>query len=561
MFIRVNKTPNSPRKSIQICETYRKEGKVKQRIVHYVGIALDEREEQKLKDYAQELIVKITAQRSEQAAQSSLFPFKEEEVISSVRAKKGRPKRKNIEDVLPPSQVHLDDVVEESRIIEGVHEVGGCVFDDLYGDLLSNNKRQYELMKDVVLSRLVSPSSKHRAQQQLEKRFGKPHSLDRIYRMMDKIYPKIDDIKRLTFSKTQALFPESIDLLLFDVTTLYFESTEVDELRNFGYSKDHRFNTTRVVLALATNQEGLPVGYELFEGNRAEVTTLIAAIKSWRELFNIDSVCFVGDRAMFTKENMALLEKHDCHYIIAAKLKNLPKETKEQLLSEAYYRPTVLNHHFSWIGDFDYEGKRLIVSYKTKRALKDRKDREQILKKIEKVIGKKGNPSQLITNTRVKKFITKDKEATITLDEEKIKAASRWDGLHGIITNIADEKAEALIARYARLWVIEESFRVNKHTLKMRPIFHWKPERIHAHIALCYMTFSVLRHLQYQANLTQKISIDTILDELLNVQASIHIHKKTKDRYRVPGYFTNNARKIYKAFGIKRNLDATVYFP
>ena len=76
MFIRVNKTPNSPRKSIQICETYRKEGKVKQRIVHYVGIALDEREEQKLKDYAQELIVKITAQRSEQAAQSSLFPFK-----------------------------------------------------------------------------------------------------------------------------------------------------------------------------------------------------------------------------------------------------------------------------------------------------------------------------------------------------------------------------------------------------------------------------------------------------------------------------------------------------
>ena len=73
------------------------------------------------------------------------------------------------------------------------------------------------------------------------------------------------------------------------------------------------------------------------------------------------------------------------------------------------------------------------------------------------------------------------------------------------------------------------------------------------------MTFSVLRHLQYRVNLTQKISIDEILDELLNVQASIYIHKKTKDRYRVPGSFSNNARKIYKTFNLERSLDATVY--
>ena len=81
MFIRVNKTPNSPRKSIQICETYRKDGKVKQRIVHYVGIALDDAEEQKLKNYAQELIVKITAQRNAQAAQQSLFPLSDVNLV------------------------------------------------------------------------------------------------------------------------------------------------------------------------------------------------------------------------------------------------------------------------------------------------------------------------------------------------------------------------------------------------------------------------------------------------------------------------------------------------
>lgn len=560
MFIRVNKTPNSPRKSIQIYETYRKDGKVKQRIVHYVGIALDAREEQKLKDYAQELIAKITAQRKEAAVQQSLFPLSEEEALTGARAKTGRPRRKKIEDILPTSQVHIEDIVEESRIIEGVHDIGGLMFDEIYHGLFSS-KRLVQMTKDIVLSRLVMPCSKHRSQQQLEKHFGKIHSLDSIYRLMDKIFSKIDLIKQLTFAKTQSLFPEKIDLLLFDVTTLYFESTNVDELRNFGYSKDHRFNTSQVVLALATNQDGLPIGYELFEGNRAEVTTLLAAIESWRKLFSIDSVCFVGDRAMFTKSNMALLEQHHCHYIIAAKLKKLPKPLQEEIFNDENYRPSVMGNAFGWLGEFGYEGSRLVVSYKSKRAQKDRKERQQVLNKIEKIIGKKGNPHKLITNAGVKKFVTKDESAVVNLDQDKIEEAEQWDGLHGIITNITDDTAESLLARYSRLWVIEESFRVNKHTLQMRPIFHFKPERIHAHIAICYMTFSVLRHIQYRVNLTQKISMDTILDELLNVQASIHIHKRTKDRYRLPGYFSNEARKIYKAFGLERSLDASIYLP
>ena len=136
-----------------------------------------------------------------------------------------------------------------------------------------------------------------------------------------------------------------------------------------------------------------------------------------------------------------------------------------------------------------------------------------------------------------------------------------WDGLHGIITNIKGEAAENLIARYARLWIIEESFRINKHLLKMRPIFHWKQERIHAHIAMCYMTFAILRHLQYRVSLTQKISHETIIEELMNVQASIHIHKRTKDLYRVSGYFSHIARKIYKTLDITRSEDAEIYLP
>lgn len=561
MFIRVKTTPNSPRRSIQICENYRKDGKVKQRIVHYVGIARDDDEEQKLKDYAKELIVKITLERQEHAAQASLLPISETDITTyQAKRKPGRPKRKKIEDILPPSQVSLEDIKEELRIVEGVHDIAGKMFDEMYEGLLDSKRDQMRL-RDVVLSRLVFPCSKRGTQKKLAKHFGKVHDLNLIYKMMDKLFPKIDQVKKRTFQNTQALFPDKIDLLLFDVTTLYFESVEVDELRNFGYSKDHRFNTTQVVLALATNQDGLPVGYELFEGNRAEVTTLIAAIESWKKLFQIDSVCFVGDRAMFTKKNIELLESHHYHYIIAAKLKKLPKVLQEQLFQEQYYRPTILGKDFGWVGEFKYDGSRLVVSYKSKRALKDQKDRQRVLDKVKKCIGKKSkaNPNNLITNQGVKQFVTRDENASISVDDDKVAAAQAWDGLHGIITNIQNDSPTSLLARYAQLWVIEESFRVNKHTLQMRPIFHWVPPRIHAHIAICYMTFSVLRHLQYRVNLTQKISVNDILDELLNVQASIYVHKKTKDYYRMPGYLSNQARKIYKTFGLTRSLDASIY--
>ena len=560
MYIRINKTPNSPRKSVQIVESIRQGDKVRQKIVRYVGIATDDAEEQKLRDLANEIIVKITAQREKEAAQKSLFHTLESEISDHKKNKIGRPVRKKIEDILPPSQVTLDDIIEEKRITEGVHDIAGTMFDEMYHSLFKTN-RTYHLLRDVVLSRLVYPASKKRTQEKLSQHFDKQHSLDMIYRMMDKLFPKIDQIKQNTFEKTKSLFPEKVDLILFDVTTLYFESIEVDELRNYGYSKDHRFNTTQVVLALATNQDGLPIGYELFEGNKAEVSTLAAAIESWRKLFKIDSVCFVGDRAMFSKKNIELLESLKYHYIIAAKLKSLPNTLKTEILNEEHYQPTILNNEFAWMGEFEYQGQRLITSYKSRRAIKDLKDRQRVLDKVKKTIGKQSNPKKLITNQGVKKLVTVNNDATVSLDKNKIEDAAQWDGLHGIITNIKNDSPQSLILRYARLWIIEESFRINKYTLEMRPIFHWAPTRIHAHIAICYMTFSVLRHLQYRINLTQKISIDNILDELLNVQATIFIHKKTKDRYRVPGSYSNNARKIYKVFDLERSLDAIVYLP
>lgn len=562
MFVRVNATPNSPRKSIQIVESRRKGDKVSQKIIRYVGIAMDDREEQKLRDLAIEIIAKMEQERKEQAVQQDLFSNVSEDEINKVLKKAaGRPKRRKIEDILPTSQVTLDDIIEKARIIEGVHEVAGKVYDDLYSNIFKS-KKQNTILKDLVLARLANPCSKYKSQKMLTEQFNIVHDLDAIYRVMDKVYENIGHIKQITFQRTKNLFPDGIDLLLFDVTTLYFESTTTDEIRAFRYSKDHRFNTTQLVLALATNSDGLPIGYELFEGNKAEVTTLIDSIKSWEGLFNIGSVCFVGDRAMMSKKNLELLEANNYKYIIAAKLRSLPKGLKADVLDKETYNISGTEAEPALIKEFLHENRRLIVSYKKKRALKDAKDRDAIVAKINKRLSGNGDTKKVITNNGVKKYTTTTNSTTV-LDDSKIMADAEWDGLHGVITNITDpqQSLESIIARYCGLWKIEESFRINKHTLRMRPVFHFKPERIKAHIAICYMAFSTLRNLEYQVSLRQKVSVEKILHELFNVQSSIHMHKITKDLYRVPGVFSNTAQKIYKALDIERSVDASIYLP
>jgi transposase len=149
----------------------------------------------------------------------------------------------------------------------------------------------------------------------------------------------------------------------------------------------------------------------------------------------------------------------------------------------------------------------------------------------------------------------------IILDQAKIDADAAWDGMHGVITNIRDCEPETILAKYKRLWVIEQAFRINKHNLKMRPIFHYKKERIESHIALCYMSFAILKHLQYRVSLTQKISVEDIIETLLDTQSSIHIHKVTKDRYRIPGHVSHKISKIYKALGMTRSQNAEIYLP
>jgi transposase len=359
-------------------------------------------------------------------------------------------------------------------------------------------------------------------------------------------------------------------------------------------------------LALATTPDGLPIGYELFEGNKAEVKTLIAAIDGWKKHFTMGEVCFIGDRAMFSENNLKELESKNYTYIVAAKLRSLPELMQERIMEQSNYTGTTIENKFAWVGQFSYQendiktleeskkklqtikryresieenkGRRFVVSYSSGRALSDKKHRDTLLAKIGKQLDRTSNSAKLISSSALKKYTSNNGKSDNYIDQEKIEADAMWDGFHGVITNIkpseqigveggtdiegqnieGQNKGDLgyILSQYRRLVKIEDCFRVNKSALKMRPIYHFKPERIRAHIAICYMAFAVVRQLEYRVKLVKKLSIASIIEELNSVQSSIYVHKVTRDKYRVPGSFSNEAKKIYEAINLERCIDA-----
>jgi len=576
MFIRVKTTPNSPRKSVQLVESVRVGDKVRQKIVKHIGIALDDKELEELKVLGASIKRKLELE-------NTLPLFTPEEIDKEINKAKKRIEKDKYSD--EDYIVNIKDLIEEDRVITGIHDIYGKLFDELnIKSIFANparNKTSIEHFKNIVLSRIAKPDSKRATVNMLEENFGISLNLDSIYKMMDKLNDKaIEKLNNLAYNQTKELFGEKIDVIYFDATTLYFESFNEDEFKRNGYSKDLKFNQPQVVLALMVTKEGLPIGYEAFSGDTFDGHTLIPSLAILREKYNIDKVVFVADSGMFNNSNLEELEKleeHKFNYIVGARIKNLSKSIKEQILNKENYKE--LNSDKT-VANFTLDnGRKLIITYSKKRAKKDKSDRDKGIKKLKAKLEKENSVKSHISNQGYKKYLQleeskeiaqnsnlksnsskrKSCDLTITLNEDKIKEDEAWDGLKGLIVNETSTLSnEEILTQYSNLWQVEESFRITKHDLKIRPIYHWTPKRVKAHIAISFTAYMLTRYLEHRVRLQyKKLSPNVIRNSLLNVQKSIVYDKSKKIKYIIPSKIKLEAKKIYKIMDV--NYTTTPY--
>jgi transposase len=307
---------------------------------------------------------------------------------------------------------------------------------------------------------------------------------------------------------------------------MYFESKKADDLREFGFSKDCKFNEVQIVLSLLTDQNGRPLSYELFKGNMYEGHTMLSCLKSLKEKYGLQKAIVVADRGMYSAANLATIAKMGFEYIVGTKLKSSNASIKNAVFDFEGYQ----QRRDDELGEFkhkkiinksrDNHQENIVVAWSNKRAKKDMQDRMKLddkairLAEYGNVIDKRGG----------KKYLKMTKTSA-ELDATKIAEDARWDGYYGISTN-SNLSSEEIISAYHNLWKIEDSFRLMKSHFETRPMFHWTAKRISGHIMLNFMAMIFERYIEDKVNQEvseqeKKISPSKIRQAVLSMQKSV----------------------------------------
>ena len=456
MFLREIKSKN--KKYLHIIESYREEGKVKHRSIAALGCIEDEKNAEQLKKIG-EALLKYTKS-------TKLVDITEAE-------EKGR---KNWGTVA---------VVAKLWQIFGLGE--------LFAELIEERKIEFEFFSAVYLmlmDRLLEPKSKLKSYQEQNNYHAIIEiELHQLYRALDVLAESKEKIEEYIFEKNKKLWNMEVDLVLYDVTTFYFESVRADELREFGYGKDGNINEVQIMFGLLVDIEGRPIGFDIFAGSTFEGHTIAEALKKLSKRFQVKRLIVIADQGMFSNENLELIKKAKYQYIVGGRIKNRSKEIKAEILAtDGYieYAGKKADELFK-VKKIKLQTDELICSFSTGRAKKDKADRERLIIKAKKIVEKK---QQIISKRGALKYIEFNENNTATkIDENKILADERWDGYYGIQTNATDLSPQAILDYYHHLWRIEESFRIFKSHLETRPIFHWTAKRIKGHFVLSFIAF------------------------------------------------------------------------
>jgi len=441
-------------------------------------------------------------------------------------------------------------------------------FGSLLKGLIKMKKVHFEFLASVFLltiDRLLSPQSKLKSFENQGRYVDlKKMKLHNMYRCLDLLCEGKDRIENALFERRQDLLNYKVDIVFYDVTTFHFESVVADDLRDFGFSKNARFNEVQVVLGLLVDSYGIPVGFDLFPGNTYEGETIVKAIEKLKARFEIGEVIIVTDKAMSNKQNFRRIRDAKYHYIISMRLRSLPQTLQNKILKEEGYRSLKYDgegkFRYKIIKDYPQkmlnekketskEKVNLICFWSEKMAKKNRADRERAIEKAKAKLEKGQGNNDKRGYRRYWK--TDGKKKIVGMDNERIEQDARYDGYYVIESSNTELSASRVITEYKRLWRIENTFRVMKSSLWTRPIFHWTPRRIKGHFVLCFIALLLERTLEQK--LRQKgimLSPEKIKSALNSLQVSLI--EMDGEKYYLKGKIEKSASSILRMMKIKQ---------
>jgi len=305
-----------------------------------------------------------------------------------------------------------------------------------------------------------------------------------------------DVIEERLFDYRKNLFTD-LDLVFLDTTTLYFEGEGGQTIGELGHSKDHRPDLNQMVVGALLDDRGRPLACELWPGNTADVTSTIPVVTRFRNRFGAQRFCIVADRGMISKATMAALEKEQLSYILGVRMRRVKEVNREVLSDESPYQEVYPEGVHSKepaplkVKEVMVNGTRYIVCRNERQARRDAADRDAIVAALQEKLRKA--PASLISNKGYRSFLTITNQ-TVVLDEEKVKADARYDGIWVLTTNTRLTAREVAL-KYKELWMVEQTFRDMKSVLETRPIYHKRDETIRGHVFCSFLALVLKKEL------------------------------------------------------------------
>jgi transposase len=488
MFVRKlkNRSGSLP---IQVIQKVR--GKYK--VIKTVGCATTQREIETLSNLARQEIEKLSSQ-------PKLFHSEHDKVVDQVFASL---QNANIRTIGPE-----------------------IIFGKIY-DHIGFNVINEELFRHLVISRIAFPLSKLKTVDYLYRYQGANLNIDAVYRFLDKLNNKLKNkVEQIAFAHTKRVLNENISVVFYDMTTLYFEASDEDDLRKTGFSKDGKHQCPQIFIGLLVGLGGYAIGYDIYEGNTYEGHTLIPFLEKMSRKFNLEKPVVIADSGLLSKNNIEALEENGYEYILGARIKNESEPVKSQILSAEFVDG--ITHSFE-----KSTTQKLIVNYSNLRARKDEYNRERGLKRLEKRIKSGKLTKSNINNRGYNKYLKLEGEVTVDIDYDKFKKDSVWDGLKGYITNTKLTNNE-IIENYNNLWHIEKAFRMSKTDLRIRPIYHRLRHRIEAHVCISFTAYCIYKELErvlYQERSTLSIKkAAELTHNMYQITYTLPDSKHTKSR-------------------------------